>query len=152
VQPTCTPSLDPPPDRGRPSSSLDRHGRSTSTCRRHMRGGSPSYPPPHKLEDAATAAETLMLSDRLSPPSEPRYLYAAAPYLSNLMWTVAGLPDGSFYFENYPNMLDQFLVNENMATRDAAIKANPPTPQSSKCPPMVDKGIYAEANSVRRNG
>jgi hypothetical protein len=110
------------------------------------------YPPPHKLEDAASAAETLMLSDRLSPPSEPRYLYAAAPYLSNLMWTVAGLPDGSFYFENYPNMLDQFLVNENMATRDAAIKANPPTPQSSKCPPMVDKGIYAEANSVRRNG
>ena len=36
-------------------------------------------------------------------------------------------PDGSFYFDNQPNVLDQFLVNENMATGDALINVNPGT-------------------------
>lgn len=43
------------------------------------------------------------------------------------MWPIAGLPDGSFYFDNQPNMLDQFLVNKNMVTGDAPIKVNPGT-------------------------
>ena len=34
------------------------------------------------------------------------------------MWPVARRPpDGTFYFNNYPNLLDQFLVNKNMAKR-----------------------------------
>jgi predicted extracellular nuclease len=44
------------------------------------------------------------------------------PMLWNLMWPVAGGPDGSFYFDQ-PNVLDQFLVNENMAANDSPIKA-----------------------------
>jgi len=32
------------------------------------------------------------------------------------MWPIVGAPDGSFYFDNQPNMLDQFLVNKNIAT------------------------------------
>lgn len=44
------------------------------------------------------------------------------PLLWNLMWPVAGGPDGSFYFDQ-PNVLDQFLVNKNMAVNDAPIKA-----------------------------
>jgi hypothetical protein len=43
------------------------------------------------------------------------------------MWPNAGLPDGSFYFDNQPNILDQFLVNKNMATGDAPIKADTDT-------------------------
>ena len=39
-----------------------------------------------------------------------------SPLLWNLMWPAAGTPDGSFYFDNQPNVLDQFLVNKNMAT------------------------------------
>ena len=34
------------------------------------------------------------------------------PLLWNLMWPIAGLREGSLYFDNQPNMLDQFLVNK----------------------------------------
>jgi hypothetical protein len=64
------------------------------------------------------------------------------PLLLNLMWPIAGLPDGSFYFDNQPNMLDQFLVHDNMANRDAPIKANPATAQILKVPAMVHPGAY----------
>jgi hypothetical protein len=58
------------------------------------------------------------------------------------MWPIAGEPDGSFYFDNQPNMLDQFLVNKNMATSDAPIKADPATAQILKASAMVDPDVY----------
>jgi hypothetical protein len=58
------------------------------------------------------------------------------------MWPVVGAPDGSFYFDNQPNMLDQFLVNKNMATGDAAIKVDPATVQIFKTPAMSNPGVY----------
>jgi endonuclease/exonuclease/phosphatase family metal-dependent hydrolase len=64
------------------------------------------------------------------------------PLLWNLMWPNAGLPDGSFYFDNQPHMLDQFLVNKKMATADALIKVNPDTAQILKPAAMVDPGDY----------
>ena len=64
------------------------------------------------------------------------------PLLWNLMWPIAGTPDGSFYFDNQPNMLDQFLVNKNMATGNAPIKADPATVQILKPPAMVSPGVY----------
>jgi hypothetical protein len=39
-------------------------------------------------------------------------------------------PRRQLLFDNQLNMLDQFLVNKNMATSDAAIKANPGTAQN----------------------
>jgi predicted extracellular nuclease len=45
------------------------------------------------------------------------------PLLWNLMWPISGGPDGSFYFDQ-PNVLDQFLVNKNMAANDSPIKAD----------------------------
>jgi hypothetical protein len=44
----------------------------------------------------------------------------------------AGAPDRSFYFDNQPNMLDQFMVNKNMATGDAAIRWTKPRCRSSR--------------------
>ena len=64
------------------------------------------------------------------------------PLLWNLMWPTAGAPDGSFYFDNQPNILDQFLVNKNMATDEARLIANPSTAQILKPPGMVDDGVY----------
>jgi endonuclease/exonuclease/phosphatase family metal-dependent hydrolase len=49
------------------------------------------------------------------------------PRLWNLMWPPAGVPEGTFYFDNEPNVLDQFLVNKNMAVQDAAIAIKPDT-------------------------
>ena len=64
------------------------------------------------------------------------------PLLWNLMWPIAGAPDGSFYFDNQPNMLDQFLVNKSMATGDAPIMVDPATAQILKPPAMVTPGVY----------
>ncbi len=47
------------------------------------------------------------------------------------MWPIAGAPDGSFYFDNQPHLLDQFLVNKTMAIGDAPMKVNPPLWRSS---------------------
>lgn len=46
--------------------------------------------------------------------------------LWNLMWPVLGTPDGTFYFESRPNVLDQFLANKNMAvaTAELAVQAD----------------------------
>jgi hypothetical protein len=64
------------------------------------------------------------------------------PLLWNLMWPIVGAPDGSFYFDIQPNMLDQLLVNKNMVTGDAFIKIDPATVQVFKLPAMVNPGIY----------
>jgi hypothetical protein len=73
------------------------------------------------------------------------------PLLWNLMWPIAGLPDGSFYFDNQPNMLDQLLVNKNMSTGDAPIKDNPDgaNPQTAG---HGQSGCVPEADPIRRNG
>ena len=65
------------------------------------------------------------------------------PLLWNLMWPVAGTPDGSFYFDNQPNVLDQFLVNKNMATDDALDQGQPrPRPRSSSRRRWSSTGVY----------
>jgi hypothetical protein len=58
------------------------------------------------------------------------------------MWPVVGAPDGRFYFDDQPNLLDQFLVNMSMATGAAAIKADPATAKIFRPPAMVNPGVY----------
>jgi hypothetical protein len=89
------------------------------------------------------AAQWVTIAGYLSSTSGRAEVYGAARgLLWNLMWPAAGVPDGSFYFSNQPNVLDQFLVNKNMATDDAALRANPATAQILKHPAMVDAGVY----------
>ncbi|ETT24124.1 hypothetical protein RAJCM14343_1484 [Rhodococcus aetherivorans] len=64
------------------------------------------------------------------------------PLLWNLMWPSAGAPDGSFYFNNEPNMLDQFLVNKNMVIDPAPMKADPASVQILKLPATIHPGTY----------
>jgi hypothetical protein len=63
------------------------------------------------------------------------------PLSWNLMWPIVGAPDGSFYFDNQPDMLDQFIVNKNMATGGAPIKVDPAAVQILKLPAMVSTGV-----------
>jgi hypothetical protein len=58
------------------------------------------------------------------------------------MWPAAGAPEGTFYFNNEPNMLDQFLVNANMAREDSPIRADPASVQIVRFPEMVHDGAY----------
>ncbi len=64
------------------------------------------------------------------------------PLLWNLMWPPAGTPDGTFYLNNEPNLLDQFLVNTNMTAPQAPLQARAETVQIHKPPPMVNGGDY----------
>jgi Endonuclease/Exonuclease/phosphatase family len=64
------------------------------------------------------------------------------PYLWNLAYPLLGSQDGTFYFENQPNMLDQFLVNKNMAKANSPIKADPTSVQIVRFPGMTSTGRY----------
>jgi hypothetical protein len=73
------------------------------------------------------------------------------PLLWNLMWPIAGAPDGSFYFDIQPNMLDQLLVNKNMVTGDAFIKIDPATVQVFKLPARsIQVSTRSQSHSVER--
>ena len=51
-------------------------------------------------------------------------------------------PDGTFYFNNQPNMLDQFLVNKNMAADGSPLRALADTIDILRFPGMTDPGDY----------
>ena len=51
-------------------------------------------------------------------------------------------PDGTFYFNNEPNLLDQFLVNKNMAIQAAPIRAQDDTVAILRFPGTFSTGKY----------
>ena len=50
--------------------------------------------------------------------------------------------DGTFYFNNEPNLLDQFLVNKNMAKQTMPIRAKPETLTILRVPGTFSTGKY----------
>lgn len=67
--------------------------------------------------------------------------------LWNLMWPVAGTgydsePDGTFYFDNEPNQLDQFLINKNLIIDSAPIHAVPESVRILRFPGTSADGDY----------
>jgi hypothetical protein len=56
------------------------------------------------------------------------------PRLWNLMWPVLGRPEGTFYFDNQPNVLDQFLANKNMAREGSPLAVLPETVEIMRFP------------------
>lgn len=80
----------------------------------------------------------------LSTRQRRRVLLADTPRLWNLMWPIMGIADGSFYYDNQPNMLDQFLVNKFMVVEQAAIRAEPATVAILRFPGTVAPGPYSK--------
>jgi predicted extracellular nuclease len=79
--------------------------------------------------------DTSLVIHALSARQRQRVVDADNPMLWNLTWSVIGDPtDGSFYFNNEPNLLDQFLVNKNMVKQDAPIRANAETVEILRFP------------------
>ena len=66
------------------------------------------------------------------------------PLLWSLMWPAGGIPDGTFYFNNEPNLLDQFLVNKNMIGATSTLRVDPGSAQIHKPSSIVDTGDYAK--------
>ncbi len=86
-----------------------------------------------------------LVTHALSTRQSRKVTRADNPMLWNLMWDVMGggdKPDGSFYFDNQPNMLDQFLVNKNMAKVDAELRVLPETVEILRFPGTASAGDY----------
>lgn len=95
----------------------------------------------------------------LSTQSRTKVGNSSSPRLWNLMWPIMGQGIGSYYYENFPHMLDQFLVNKNMVTQKAPIRVLPETVDILRFPEMVHKGDYPKpirfggmGKRVDRNG
>ena len=93
--------------------------------------------------------DTSLVTHALSTRQQRKVLNADNPLFWNLMWPIMGgrfdqqgSPDGSFYFSNQPNMLDQFLVNKNMATATAPIHVLADSVQILRFTGMTDSGDY----------
>lgn len=65
-----------------------------------------------------------------------------APRLWNLMWQTEGTGEGTFYFNNFANVLDQFLINRNMITKDNPLRADTDSVEIVRLPGMVATGRY----------
>jgi predicted extracellular nuclease len=63
------------------------------------------------------------------------------PRMWNMMWPLIGKPDGTFYFDNQPNLLDQFLANKNMAREGAPLAIQPDTVEILRFP-GTSTGVY----------
>ncbi len=78
----------------------------------------------------------------LSTRQQAKVMRADTPRFLNLMWTTEGVGDGTFYFDNFANVLDQFLVNRNMIAASAPLRVVDGSAQVVRFPEMVRSGAY----------
>jgi len=83
---------------------------------------------------------------------------AKSPKFLNLMWPLLGEGLGTYYYDNYPNVLDQFLVSKGLVTGNSNIKVLTDTVELLKFPEMVNSGTYptpishGRGNSLNSDG
>jgi len=86
--------------------------------------------------------DTSLVTHALSTRQRRRVVEGDTPRFWNLMWPAAGTPDGTFYFNNEPNVLDQFLVNRNLADDTSPVRARPETVEILRFPGTSAAGDY----------
>lgn len=86
--------------------------------------------------------DTSLVVHALSTRQRRKVLEAQIPRLWNLTWSTMGAADGTFYFDNMPNQLDQVLVNRNMADTDSTIAVDPASVAIFRLPGMFATGKY----------
>jgi hypothetical protein len=58
------------------------------------------------------------------------------------MWPLMGQGLGTYYYNNFPNILDQFLANKNMVKQNAPIRVLPTSVKILRFPDMVETGNH----------
>jgi hypothetical protein len=86
--------------------------------------------------------DTSLVIHALSTRQRQKVVEADVARFWNLMWPVIGTPDGTFYFDNQPNLLDQFLANKTMASQDSLIKVKADTVEILRFPGTFSTGKY----------
>jgi endonuclease/exonuclease/phosphatase family protein len=67
---------------------------------------------------------------------------ASVPRFWNLMWQAEGSGEGTFYFNNFANVLDQFLINRNMISDERPLRADPASVEIVRLPGTATPGRY----------
>lgn len=86
--------------------------------------------------------DSSMVQYALSTRERAKVVGGTSPRLWNLMWETLGSREGTYYFENFSNLLDQFMVNKNMATTTAQIRVDPGSTQRVIFAGMASTGTY----------
>ena len=114
-------------------------GQAESAGFRHIAGETLAYFHERVLEIHGAATPALVMGDFNDEPFDTSLVLHAlstrqrqkvlqtdeVPRLWNLSWPTLGVPAGTFYFDNQPNLLDQVLVNKNMARADGPLSVDP---------------------------
>lgn len=87
-------------------------------------------------------ADRSLVDYALSTRSRAKVINADIPRFLNLMWEIAGQGLGTFYFDNWPNVLDQFLANRNLLLETAPIRLVPASAAVVRFPEMMAAGDY----------
>lgn len=83
-----------------------------------------------------------LVTHALSTRQRQKVVQADIPRFWNLMWPDMGEPEGTFYFDNQPNVLDQFLVNRNMASDASMIAADADSVEIVQVPGTFSTGQF----------
>jgi endonuclease/exonuclease/phosphatase family metal-dependent hydrolase len=74
--------------------------------------------------------------------SKAKVRNARSPTFYNLMWPPTGARTGSYYFNNRPNMLDQFMVSRGMILNGAPLRVVDGSVRIETFPEMTKSGQY----------
>jgi len=132
-----------------------RGGALESACYRAIAGETLAYFHTRILEVLGATTPVLAMGDfndepgdrslvefALSTRSRTKVVNADVPRFLNLMWQLTGQGLGTLYFENWPNILDQFLANKNLLLENAAIRLIPESATVVRFPEMIATGDY----------
>ena len=78
----------------------------------------------------------------LSDRTRDKVTRASNPKFLNLMWPILGQGIGTHYYDNFPNVLDQFLVAKGLITGNSGIQAILNSAEVVRLPEMVSGGTY----------
>ena len=78
----------------------------------------------------------------LSTRSQTKVVKAKNPLFLNLMWPLMGEGLATYYYDNMPCFLDQFLANKNLVRQNASIRVLQDSVEVLRFPEMVGTGIY----------
>jgi hypothetical protein len=78
----------------------------------------------------------------LSTSQAAKVLNARSPRFFNLMWPLMGQRRGTHYYDNFANLLDQFLASRPLLERTSPIRVDPESVRIEAFPEMVARGDY----------
>ncbi len=94
----------------------------------------------------------------LAGRSITKVLKARSPKFFNMMWDILGSGDATHFYDNAPNLLDQFLVNRGLLSGKSGMRAIPGSAEIYKLPDMISGGAYpspirfGRGNKINLNG